>query len=227
MFIINPGKIISMKKLGERETWSLLKRWKIPVAEYFLAKNPEQAAGFAERVGYPVVLKISSREIIHKTEAGGVESCLKNEKDVKHAFERIMRNAGKAYPKAKIDGVLVQKMMEGHEIILGSKTDPQFGPVLMFGMGGIFVEVLKDVTFRLIPVTRKDVREMIHEIKGYKILKGTRGQRPVNFRMLENILLRVSDMVWKTEKPEIKELDINPLFVNSREAVAVDVRILV
>jgi acyl-CoA synthetase (NDP forming) len=221
-----PHKIISMRKLGDRETWNLLRKWGIPVVEHHLAKGPVQAAGFADREGYPVVMKVSSGDVIHKTEAGAVHAGVNSRKEAVEAYEEIIGNVKKSTPGAKIDGVLVQKMAKGHELIVGAKEDPQFGPVLMFGMGGIFVEALKDVTFRVIPVTSKDVKEMIQEIRGYRILQGVRGQKPIDFRALEGLLLKVSDMVWKTKTPKIRELDINPLFASSEGVLGVDVRVI-
>ena len=216
-----------MRKLSDKEAAKLLNRWGIPYTEHFLAESPEQAARFADKVGYPVVLKVESPDVIHKTETGGVEINLRDREDVRRAFSNIKRNVKKNIPKARIKGVLVQKMLEGREVIVGSNIDPQFGPVIMFGLGGIFVESLKDVTFRVIPINRNDAKEMIKEIKGYKILRGVRGMKPINFRALENCLLAVSEMMWKSRKPAIKELDINPLFVNEKYAVAADVRIIV
>jgi len=214
-----------VKKLAEFEAKKLLAKYGIPVTREFLAKNPQQARDFADKIGYPVALKIQSPDILHKTDAGGVMLNLKNCDEVAKGFEKIVKNA-KAYRKdAKILGVLVQEMVsEGHQCIVGSKNDPQFGPVLMFGLGGIFVEVIKDVSFRIIPLERKDAKEMISEIKGYKILKGVRGYKPVNFKALEDALLKVSNMVWKNRK--IEELDINPLFVSENGVKAADARII-
>lgn len=214
-----------MRKLSYKEAKKLLRRWKIPCAEQFLARDAEQALRFAKRIGYPVVLKVESPDVIHKTETGGVETNIRDEEDIRRAFKGITGNVRRKVPKARIKGILIQKMFEGREVIVGSKTDPQFGPVIMFGLGGIFVESLKDVTFRVIPIKRDDAKGMIKEIRGYKILQGVRGLKPVNFRALENCLLAVSEMVWKSKK--IRELDINPLFVNEKGVVAVDVRVIV
>ena len=218
-------KNAGQKKLAEFEAKKLLAKYGIPVTKELLAKNPQQAAASAKMIGFPVALKVQSPDILHKTDAGGVLLDLKNCDEVAKGFENIIKNA-KAYKKdAKILGVLVQEMVtEGHQCIVGSKNDPQFGPVLMFGLGGIFVEVIKDVAFRIIPFERKDAKEMIAEIKGYVILKGVRGQKPVNFRALEDALLRVSNMVWKNRK--IEELDINPLFVSEKGVKAADARII-
>ncbi len=215
-----------MKKLTEFESKKILKKFAIPITKEFLAKNPSEAKKFAKMIGYPVVLKIQSPDILHKTEAGGVILNLKNEEGVSKGFEEMMKSARKYDKNAKILGILVQEMIrEGRQCIIGSKKDPQFGPVIMFGLGGIFVEVFKDVSFRIIPIERKDAKEMISEIKGYEILKGVRGQKPVNFKALEDVLLKVSDMVWKEKKME--ELDINPLFVDSKGVKAADARMII
>ncbi len=216
-----------MKNLTENEAKEFLKKWRIPVTKEFLAKNQKEAVRLAKKLRFPVVLKISSPQILHKTDADGVIVDIQNEKEVLEGFDKIIKNAKKYNPKAEIKGVLVQEMVKGHdfrEVIIGSKKDLQFGPVIMFGLGGIFVEVLKDVSFRIIPIERKDAKEMISEIRGYKILKGVRGQKPISFKALEDCLLNVSKMVWKNKK--INELDINPLFVNSKRLVAVDARII-
>jgi acyl-CoA synthetase (NDP forming) len=165
--------------------------------------------------------------VVHKTEAGGVETNLRDDVDVRRAFGDITKSVKKKIPKARIRGILVQKMFEGREVIVGASIDPQFGPVIMFGLGGIFVESLRDVTFRVIPISRNDAKGMIQEIRGYKILQGVRGLKPVNFLALESCLLAVSDMMLGSRNPKIRELDINPLFVNERGVVAVDVRVIV
>jgi len=211
-----------MKKMSDSNAFGLLKRYKIPVVKQLLARNENHAITFAKNIGYPVVMKLSSPEVIHKTEFKAIALNIKNDNEARVAFKELTANAKKRKIK-RIDGILVQKMQKGHEVIIGSKIDPQFGPVILFGLGGIFVEVFKDVTMRLIPIERRDAREMIQEIKGYQMLNGARGQKPVNFKALENCLMGVSNMVWKNKK--VKELDINPLFVNEREAIAVDVRI--
>lgn len=217
-----------MGKASDRDVEKILKEFRIPVPKHFLVSSEEQAVGFAKRIGYPLVLKVSSPQIMHKTEIGGVITGIGCEKELRKAYNKLLENVRKKAPRARIGGMIVQEMIEGHELIVGSKIDPQFGPVIMFGMGGIFVEVLEDVSFRLIPVNRKDVREMIGEIRGYAILKGARGKRGINFKALEDCLLKVSGMVWKkyrSRKP-IKELDINPLFANKKGVFAADVRVI-
>ncbi len=205
-----------------------MRKYRIPVLGQLLAKNEKQALLAAKRIGWPVALKISSPDIIHKTDFGGVALNIQNEKQLSEAFNRIIIRARKKYPKAKIDGILVQEMFKGkgaREVIIGSKIDSQFGPIIMFGLGGVFVEVMKDVSFRLIPIERKDAREMIREIRGYSMLEEFRGMRRINFEALEDCLLKVSNIVWKNRK--IKELDVNPLFADSKGVIAADFRVIV
>jgi len=197
----------------------------IPVTETILAASKKEAVAISEKIGFPVVLKIASPDITHKTDAGGVKIGLKNKTDVNKAYAEIMASVRSVYPKAKIEGVTVQAVARpGIEIIIGVFKDPQFGPVIMFGLGGIFVEVLKDVAFRIIPIVRRDAAEMIKEIKGYSLLNGYRGHEPADIPALESILLKVSDFVEKN--PGIKEIDLNPVFAYKDSAVAVDARIV-
>ena len=166
-----------MKKLSDSEALKLAAKYRIPLAKTFLAKNEKQAALFAKKARYPVALKVASVDIVHKVDSGGVILDVKDEAGLREGFQQILKSVRKKNPKAKIDGVLVQQLVQngGTELIIGSKTDPQFGPVIMFGLGGIFVEVLKDVAFRIIPIVRRDAAEMIREIKGYALLNGYRG----------------------------------------------------
>jgi acetyltransferase len=218
-------KTPSEKRVIEFEAKKILARHGIPVTKEFLAKTPQEARKFAERIGYPVVLKIQSPDILHKTDAGGVILNIKNPEEVMKGFEKVTSNAKRYKKNAKILGVVVQEMIaDGHQCIIGSKKDPQFGPVIMFGLGGIFVEVMKDVAFRIIPIERKDAKEMITEIKAYGILKGVRSYKPVNFKALEDTLMKVSNMVWRDKR--IEELDINPLFVSPKGVKAADARII-
>jgi len=211
--------------LTEVESKELLSKAGISVVETKLAKSKEEAISISEQLGLPVVLKIASPDIVHKSDAGGVKLGLKTVKQVGKAYDDIMKSMAQKYPRAKIHGVSVQKMARpGVEIIIGMSQDAQFGPVLMFGLGGIFVEILKDVSFRIVPLTKRDAREMIKEIKGYPLLEGYRGGEPVNIDYLEEMVLKVSDFV--EQNPEIKELDLNPIFAYSDGAVAVDARIV-
>jgi acyl-CoA synthetase (NDP forming) len=197
----------------------------ISTTRTLLASSQKEALALSEEIGFPVVLKVASPDITHKTDAGGVKVGLKNRAEVRRAYAEIVASARQKFPHAKIDGVSVQGMARpGIEIIIGMFQDPQFGPVIMFGLGGIFVEVLKDVAFRIIPIIPRDAAEMIKEIKGYSVLNGYRGHEPAHIPSLEDILLKVSDFVEKT--PGIKEIDLNPIFAYKDSALAVDARIV-
>jgi acyl-CoA synthetase (NDP forming) len=227
----NVSKIIdSVRQQGrtvltEIEAKQVCRAAGISVTDTELASSQKEAVALSEKFGFPAVLKIASPDITHKTDAGGVRVGLKNKAEVRQAYREIMASARGKYPEAKIDGVSVQGMARpGTEIIIGMFRDPQFGPVIMFGLGGIFVEVLKDVSFRIIPIVRRDAAEMMTEIKGYALLQGYRGHEPAHLRSLEDMLLKVSDLVEKT--PGIKEIDLNPVFAYKGSAVAVDARIV-
>ena len=211
--------------LTEIEAKQVIKNAGIKIVATSTAKSQKEAVEISNDIGFPVVLKIASPDITHKTDAGGVKVGLKSAADVKKDYTEIMASARKKFPKAKIEGVAVQKMArQGIEIIVGMFKDPQFGPVIMFGLGGIFVEVLKDVSFRLVPIVKRDAEEMIKEIKGYALLKGYRGQEPAHIPSLVDILLKLSTLVDKT--PEIREIDLNPVFAYKDSAIAVDARIV-
>jgi acyl-CoA synthetase (NDP forming) len=211
--------------LTEFESKKILKQVGIPVIEARLAKNQKEAASLSQKVGFPVVLKIISPDVIHKTDSGGVKLGLKSVSEVKKAYNEIFESVKKQYPSAVIHGVSVQKMVRpGTEVIIGTSKDPQFGPVIMFGLGGIFVEMLKDVSFRIIPVARRDAQEMIKEIKGYPLLQGYRGKEPANIPVLVEMVLKISNLI--NENPRIKELELNPVFAYKDSAVAVDARII-
>ena len=211
--------------LTEIEAKELMKGAGISVVDTRLATTREEAIAISRKLGFPVVLKIASSDVVHKSDAGGVKLGLKTENEVGKACDDIMKAIKKAFPNAKIEGVSVQKMARpGVEVIIGMSQDAQFGPVLMFGLGGILVEILKDVSLRIVPLTRQDAKEMVREIKGLPLLQGYRGSEPVDIENLENMLLTVSDFVEKT--PEIKELDLNPIFAYKDGAVAVDARVI-
>ena len=217
--------IKSQNLLTEVESKELLKKAGIPVVETKLARSKNEAISISKEVGFPVVLKISSPDVIHKSDAGGVKLGLANATQVGRAYSQIIASIRQAYPEAHIEGVSVQRMAPpGVEVIVGMSKDPQFGPVLMFGLGGILVEILKDVAFRIVPVTQRDAHEMIREIKGYPVLEGYRGQKPVNIAALEDLIVKVSQFV--EENPQIKELDLNPVFAYPDKVVAVDARII-
>jgi len=222
--------ILKLKKEGrqiltEFESKKFLKQAGIPVIETRLAKTPKEAVAISQKMGFPVALKIASPDIVHKSDSGGVKLSLKNVAEVKAAFKEIVIGAQKKNPSASIDGVSVQKMAKpGTEVIVGTSKDPQFGPVIMFGLGGIFVEVLKDVSFRIIPLSRKDALEMIEEIKGYPVLQGYRGKEPADISALVEIILKISKVM--EQNPEIKELELNPILAYKKGAMAVDGRII-
>jgi acyl-CoA synthetase (NDP forming) len=214
------------KFLLETEAKAVCMEYGIPVTEFKLAKSESEATKFADEIGYPVVLKIVSPEIIHKSDVGGVIINLKDEKDVRNGYKQILRNVGKFKAKAKIVGVLVQEMAPSStEVIVGATKDPQFGPAIMFGLGGIFVEILKDVTFRIAPITEDEAREMITEVKAYPLLKGYRNMPPADIDSIVKILLNTSSLV--TQHEEIKELDLNPIMVYAKGAKTVDARIII
>lgn len=213
------------KSLLETEAKALCKEYGISVTRSELAKNEKEAVKLAGLIGYPVVLKIVSPDIIHKSDVGGVKVNIKNAKEVGDAYNEILHNAKKSSPRAKVVGVLVQEMApQSTEVIVGAVKDPQFGPTIMFGLGGIFVEVLKDVTFRVAPITEDEAREMVSDVKAYPLLKGYRNMPKADINAIIDILLRTSRLV--SEHEEIKELDLNPIMVYERGAKTVDARVI-
>ncbi len=213
------------KFLLEPEAKTVCMKYGIPVTDFKVAKNEAEAVKFAEKIGYPVVLKIVSPDIIHKSDVGGVVVNLRNARDVRKTYKQISKNVRKHKAKAKIVGMLVQEMApESTEVIVGATKDPQFGPTLMFGLGGVFVEILKDVTFRIAPVTEDEAREMITEVKAYPLLKGYRNMPSADIEAIVRILLNTSRLVM--EHQEIKELDLNPIIVYEKGAKTVDARII-
>jgi len=223
--IIDKARSESRTLLTEVESKELLRQAGISVSDTKLATSREEAISISRQLGFPVVLKIASPDIIHKSDVGGVKLGLRTSKQAGKAYDDIMTAIKKKHPQAIIHGVSVQKMARpGVEVIIGMSKDAQFGPVLMFGLGGILVEVLKDVSFRIVPLTKRDAAEMVREIKGYPLLEGYRGQEPADISNLEDLLLKVSDFV--EHNPEVKELDLNPIFAYSDVAIAVDARVI-
>jgi acyl-CoA synthetase (NDP forming) len=211
--------------LTEVEAKELLSQAGIAVNDTRLAVSREEAVALSRQIGFPVALKIASPDVTHKSDSGGVRLGLKTARQVARAYEDILAAIKQRYPEVVVQGVSVQKMVRpGVEVIIGMSKDAQFGPVLMFGLGGVLVEILKDVSFRIVPLTRRDAHEMVREIKGYPLLEGYRGQEPADVSYLEELLLKVSRFVEAT--PEIRELDINPLFAYRDGAVAVDARVI-
>ena len=199
--------------LAEFEAKRVLAAYGIPVTRETLAATRDEAVRAAAEIGFPVALKIQSADIPHKTEAGGVRVGVGDREAVAAAFDEIVANAKRHAPEARIDGVLVQEMVAGGtEVILGVNNDPLFGPAIMFGLGGIFAEVFKDVTFRLAPVTRSEAVEMIREIRAFKVLDGARGRPKADVEALADAVLRLSALAIDL-RGEVAELDVNPLFV--------------
>lgn len=204
--LANSGRI-----LNEYDSKRVLSAYGIHTTKEIPASDMEQAKKAARKIGYPVALKVMSADIPHKTEAGVIRLGVRTEKKLLASYEKIMNNACKFNPHAQIDGVLVQEMAKtGVELIVGMKRDANFGPVLIFGLGGIFVEIFKDVSYRILPMTLQDAREMIGEIKGSKLLDGYRGVKPLDIEAIASTLMKVATLAMDLEK-EIQELDINPL----------------
>jgi len=223
--IISQAQKEGRKTLLETEAKTICVEYAIPVTKFKLAKTAAEAAEFAAQFGYPVVLKIVSPDIIHKTDAGGVIVNLKSKAEVQTAYGKILENAKKYKATAKIVGVLVQEMApQSTEVIVGSIKDPQFGQTLMFGLGGVFVEILKDVTFRIAPITREDAQEMVMSIKAYPLLNGYRNTPPTDIDAIITTLLNTSRLVM--DNPQIKELDLNPVMAYEKGAKTVDARII-
>lgn len=211
--------------LTEIESKQLAAEAGIPTVEAKLATTKAQAVSLSRQIGFPVVLKIISPDVIHKSDSGGVKLGLANATQVGIAYSEVLAAARQASPGAEIHGVSVQRMARhGTEVIVGMSKDAQFGPVLMFGLGGVFVEVLEDVAFGIVPLLPRDASRMIGEIKGSSLLLGHRGQAAADLGALEEILLRLSDLVDGT--PEIKEVDLNPIFAYRDGAVVADARVI-
>ncbi|MEM4658597.1 MAG: acetate--CoA ligase family protein [Candidatus Methanosuratincola sp.] len=208
--------------LLEPEAKELCREYGLPVGEWAVVDDPEGAAREAERLGFPLAAKIVSSDVIHKSDVGGVALNV-DAASVKEVFRRMKGIAeGNGY---RFEGVLLERMAPpGVETIIGAKRDPQFGPVLMFGLGGIFVEVFKDVAFRVAPIDRADAEEMISELKAYPVLRGIRGRKPSDIEGIIDSLLRVSRMV--TDLGEIKEIDLNPVIVYEKGCRIVDARVI-
>ena len=195
----------------------LAQKYGIGFARSFTVGSERQVGEACRKLGFPVAMKIVSAKIVHKTEAGGVKLNLQSREEALQAFRRLKRLKG-------FKGVEIQEMLEGTELIIGGKTDPQFGPVVLFGLGGIFVEVLKDVSLRICPISRKDAREMVREIKGRPLLEGARGRKKVNLKALEDNLLKVSKLM---QREKVKELDLNPVVAVGNKVKAIDARVVV
>lgn len=214
--------------IGDAEAREILKASGIRIPKSALATTPEEAVAYSDQIGYPVAIKIASPDILHKTDIGGVKLGLRNAADVRDAFDLLLYRATRYMADARIWGCQVQEMVQGgREVIVGMNRDPQFGPLMMFGLGGIYVEALQDVAFRIAPMSRLEAREMIGEIRSHNVLRGVRGEKPSDIEGIVEVIVRVSQLV--TEFPEIVEMDINPLvaFEVGRGTIAIDMRLVI
>jgi len=224
--IVEQARAEGRTLLTEIEAKQMLEAAGVPVSPARLATTRDAAVAAASDLGFPIVLKIVSPQITHKSDVGGVALGLTSAEDVAQAFDRVTASAKQHVPSATVEGVAVQRMeRQATEVIVGVTKDPQFGPVLMFGLGGVLVEVLKDVAFRIIPINERDARQMIHEIKGYPLLEGYRGSEAADIGKLQELLLKVSSFI--EAHPEVAELDLNPVFAYKDGAIAVDARIVI
>src|SRR6202171_3195321 len=223
--ILDQAKAAGREALTAPEARGICEAYGINIPREGVAKTGEEAVKLAASIGFPVVMKIVSPQILHKTEAGGVLVGVKTAEQAAQGFSTIVENARKYDPKAEILGVQVQQMLTGgHEVIIGAVTDPAFGKLVAFGMGGVLVEVLKDITFRLAPATTEDALSMLDGIQAAQILRGVRGAKPVDRAALSSMIERVSSLI--ADFPEISELDLNPVFATEHGATAADVRIV-
>jgi acyl-CoA synthetase (NDP forming) len=214
--------------LSAEESLKVLSAFQLPLPAGGICRSPEQAAATAGRIGFPVALKLASRTIIHKSEVGGVALNLAREADVRQAFLDLHERLSAAGKADEMDGVWIQPMVSGGvELMIGVSQDPLFGPLIGFGLGGIHVEILKDIAFRVTPITDRDAAEMVRSIKGYRLLEGYRGHPAADIDAIENLLLRIARLV--EEVPEIAELDLNPVIAlpPGRGCLIVDARIRV
>ncbi len=204
------------------EALAFLKENGLPVLKSSLARDENEAVSLASKIGFPVALKISSPDLVHKTETGGVAVPLKDEEEVRRAFKEITGVFRADYSEKRLDGVMVQELGSGFELIVGTRKDPQFGPVVMFGLGGIFAEAMNDVAFRLVPIEARDAKEMIEELKSYAALKNPR-KGTIDLSTVEKFLMQVSRLLER--HAEIQEMDLNPVFVASKDIEVCDARI--
>jgi acetate---CoA ligase (ADP-forming) len=212
------------EQLSELDALQLLAAYGVPVAEARLATGPEAAVDAARTVGFPVVLKMASPDIVHKSDVGGVRLGVRSPDEVRSAYEALLADVARRVPEARVDGVLVQHQLDGgRETIVGVTRDPVFGPLVMFGLGGVFVEVLRDVAFRMPPLDERTANEMVRAIRGIGILTGARGTAPSDLAAIADVLRRVGQLA--EDHPRIAELDVNPLMARDEGAVALDARV--
>lgn len=226
--VISKARNEGRTKLLEHEAYDVLIKYGIPAPKFGLATSAEEAVRLSEEIGYPVVLKIVSPDIVHKSDVGGVKLNLNTGEEVRKSFDEILRNVRNKTPEAKIAGILVQEMIpQSLEVIVGATRDPTFGPVILFGLGGIFVEVLKDVSFRITPLTRYDAETMLTEIKAAKILDGYRGTPPRDKEAIIDIIMKLAKFM--EEHDSVTDVDLNPIMVFEvgKGAKVADARILI
>jgi acetyltransferase len=222
-----PATIISegRRTLTEFETYKLLSNYDIPVTKNALAAGADEAASMAEEIGFPVAMKISSPDILHKTDVNGVKLNIRSPEKVKETYHEIIRSVKAHAPKAKIDGIIVQEMAaKRYEMLIGSKDDPIFGPVIVFGMGGVAVEVFKDINIGLPPLNMALARMLIEDTKIYRLLKGYRGMEGVDIKAIQFLLYKFAYLIM--DFPEIKEIDMNPIAVDKSGSVVLDAKVV-
>lgn len=222
--ILNTAFENKRKVLTVQESKTILKIEGFPVNPTGFGRNLEELIVEGKKIGFPIVMKVSSEDIVHKSDVGGVITDIRSVEELKAQFEIMSARIRQNYPEANVEGFIIEKMESGIELLVGSTHDPMFGPILAFGLGGIYVEVLKDVVFRLIPIEREDATEMISEIKATKILDGIRGQPPIDKKSLVELLIKTSELIQKY--PLIEELDLNPVFATDKGVSVVDARII-
>jgi len=222
--IIKRG-ISEQRNLLEPEALALFSEYGLPVPVHEVATTQQQALKAARSIGYPVVLKVVSQVIVHKSEIGGVRTQLDSERAVKNAWGEITRSVDSIGERSSLEGVLVcAQAPPGLECVLGIVKDPQFGHAIMFGLGGIFVELIKDVAFRVLPITPQDASELVRETKSYQLLRGIRGQKPKDTAAVVDCLMKTAALV--EDNPAIKEIDINPIVVFEKGAMILDARVM-
>ncbi len=210
--------------LNYEESRKVMELAGIPLNKMMVAKNLEASIQLANEVGYPIVLKVISEDVIHKSDSGGVKVGIKSDEELSKSYQEMMENVLSSYPDAKIEGVSVEEMVSGVELLIGTNTDSQFGKMIALGIGGIFVELYKDISFKLIPVSSKDIQDMIDEIKGKAMFDGFRGLPKVNLDELTSLILTISKLI--EDHPVIFEMDLNPVVATENGLRVIDARII-
>ena len=207
------------------ESLAMVKLFGIAVTDYALVKTAEEAVEVSKEIGFPLVLKIVSQDVLHKSDIGGVVINLNNVEEVERNYNKVLENLKRIVPNARIGGVLIQKQLpEAVHLIVGGVYDEQFGPAVMFGLGGVFVELFKDVSFRIAPVTETEAMEMIKEIKAYPVLSGYRGSKKLDIEQVTKTIVNISELI--TNISTIKEVELNPLFAYEKSVKAIDARVI-